>query len=160
MNASELLGVGVLGPVDSGQFRQTRLGGLDDIRSLAKGGTVEERRTALHKASKEFEAIFIQQMIAAMRKTVGDGELIKKSNGEKVFEGMLDEEWSKTLAGKGGPNSLSEMIYRQLSRSMGLEEENVAPARNEGEFRRWMRATNTVNTKPPSGDMAEKNGHE
>ena len=158
MNASKLLGA--LGPIDSGQFKQARLGGLDKIRSLAKDANVEERRTALREASKEFEAIFIQQMIAAMRKTVGDGGLVKKSNGEQVFEGMLDEEWSKTLASKGGPNSLSETIYRQLSRSMGLEEENAAPARNEGEFRRWMSATDTVNTKPPSGGTAEENGHE
>ena len=85
-------------------------------------GTVQERRAALRMASKEFEAIFIQQMISAMRKTVSDGGLIKENIGEKIFEGMLDEEWSKKLASRGGQTSLGELLYRQMSRHTGLEE--------------------------------------
>lgn len=99
-----------------------------DIRALTgKGhGSVEERRAALRQASRQFEAVFINQMISAMRKTVGEGGLIDKSNGQDIFEGMLDEEWSKKLANKAGPNSLSEILYRQLSARLGLEEEAVA----------------------------------
>ncbi len=96
-----------------------------DIRALTGKvhGSVEERRTALRQASRQFEAVFINQMISAMRKTVGDGGLIEKSNGQDIFEGMLDEEWSKKLANKAGPNSLSEILYRQLSARLGLDEE-------------------------------------
>lgn len=95
-----------------------------DIRSLGgKGhGTVEERRQALREAARQFEAVFINQMISAMRKTVGDGGLVEKSNGQDIFEGMLDEEWSKKLANKAGPNSLSEILYCQLSARLGLDE--------------------------------------
>ena len=95
-----------------------------DIRALTgKGhGSVEERRAALRQASRQFEAVFINQMISAMRKTVGEGGLIDKSNGQDIFEGMLDEEWSKKLANKAGPNSLREILYRQLSARLGLEE--------------------------------------
>lgn len=97
-----------------------------DIRALSgKGhGTVEEQRDALRKAARQFEAVFINQMISAMRKTVGEGGLIDKSNGQDIFEGMLDEEWSKKLANKAGPNSLSEILYRQLSARLGLDEES------------------------------------
>ena len=58
-----------------------------------------------------------------MRKTVGEGGLLNKGNGEEIFEGMLDEEWSKKLAGKSGPGGLSEMLYRQLSVRLGLDED-------------------------------------
>lgn len=94
-----------------------------DLSALKGVENVEQRRQALKDASKEFEAVFIKQMIESMRKTVGEGGLLKKSNGEKIFESMLDEEWAKKLASKGGANSLGEILYRQLSRQMGLDEE-------------------------------------
>ena len=104
-----------------------------DIRALSgKGnGTVEERRTALRQAARQFEAVFINQMVSAMRKTVGEGGLIDKSNGQDIFEGMLDEEWSKKLANKSGPNSLSEILYRQLSARLGLDEKTIGPAQSQ-----------------------------
>ena len=104
-----------------------------DIRALnGKGhGTVEEQRTALRQAARQFEAVFINQMISAMRKTVGEGGLIDKSNGQDIFEGMLDEEWSKKLANKSGPNSLSEILYRQLSARLGLDEKTIDPAHSK-----------------------------
>ena len=104
-----------------------------DIRALSgKGhGTVEEQRTALRQAARQFEAVFINQMISAMRKTVGEGGLIDKSNGQNIFEGMLDEEWSKKLANKSGPNSLSEILYRQLSARLGLDEKTINSAHSK-----------------------------
>lgn len=86
---------------------------------LKTKGTPDQRREALRQATRDFEAIFIQQMIAAMRQTVGEGGLLRKSLGEKIFESMLDEEWAKKLAGRGGPRSLSELLYQQLSRQLG-----------------------------------------
>ena len=113
-----------------------------DIRSLSgKGhGTVEERRTALREATRQFEAVFINQMISAMRKTVGEGGLIDKSNGQDIFEGMLDEEWSKKLANKAGPNSLSEILYRQLSARLGLDEKTIEPAQDQPNRRDFLSA--------------------
>ena len=104
-----------------------------DIRALSgKGhGTVEEQRAALRQAARQFEAVFINQMISAMRKTVGEGGLIDKSNGQNIFEGILDEEWSKKLANKAGPNSLSEILYRQLSARLGLDEKTIDPAHSK-----------------------------
>ena len=83
----------------------------------------EEMRHALKDVSKEFESIFVYQMITAMRKTVAESSLIKKSNGEKIFEGMLDEEWARKLSGQNSMSGLSDVIYRQLSQQLGVEEE-------------------------------------
>lgn len=94
---------------------------LDQLRSGVRGTDDESTRQALRGAAKEFEAVFMNQLVSAMRKTVGESELIKKSQGEKMFEGMLDEQWARGLAGRHGPSGLSEMIYRQLSRQMGID---------------------------------------
>ena len=96
---------------------------LDQLRSGARGTDPESTRQALRDASTEFEAIFMNQLVSAMRKTVGESGLIQKSQGERMFEGMLDEEWARGLAGRHGPSGLSEMIYRQLRRQMELEDE-------------------------------------
>lgn len=113
--------------------RKTAVEGFD-LNALKDAKSPEQRRQSLRKASREFEAVFIGQMIDAMRKTVGEGGLLKKSNGEQIFESMLDEEWAKKLASKGGANSLSEIIYRQLSRQMGLDEEPVPGVETRGDF--------------------------
>lgn len=105
--------------------------GLDALRAGNRGSSPEAQREALREASRQFEAIFLNQMLKAMRETVGDGGLIKKSQGEEVFQGMLDEEWSKQLAGRHGTRGLSEVLYRQLARQMGLEEDPVLPTSNE-----------------------------
>lgn len=113
---------------------KSQVGGAGDALArkaghlTARGESKEQAREGLRSATEEFEAIFLYQMISAMRQTVGDGGLIEKSNAEEIFEGMLDEEWSRKLAGRHGSRGLAEVLYQQLSRQMGLEEEGPAPA--------------------------------
>ena len=103
-----------------------------DVKSFRGAETIEERREALRESAKQFEAVFVYQMISAMRKTVSESSLTPKSNGQKIFESMLDEEWSKKLVNKSGSGSLSEILYRQLSASMGLDEaEDSAKAQDQ-----------------------------
>ena len=101
-------------------------------RKSMHGATREEKKAALRKASKEFEAIFAYQMISAMRKTINYGGVIKKSQGEKIFESMLDEEWGKKLTTQNNHNSLGELLYRQMSRNLGLEEEKMPTRDGKG----------------------------
>ena len=96
---------------------------LDQLRSGNRSADPAATRQALREVSKEFEAVFLNQLVSAMRKTVGESGLIEKGEGEKVFEGMLDEEWARNLAGRHGPGGLTDLIYRQLSRRMGLDDE-------------------------------------
>ncbi|MEW6749567.1 MAG: rod-binding protein [Candidatus Latescibacterota bacterium] len=91
-------------------------GGL--LCELASRGSSPDptvREQALRQVAQEFEAILLHQMVAAMRQTVGEGGLLPKGTGERIFEGMLDEEWARKLAGRGGPAGLAEVLYRQLS---------------------------------------------
>jgi flagellar protein FlgJ len=100
--------------------------GLNHLRELGHARDAGQRRAALREVAREFEAVFMYQVVKAMRQTVPKGGLVEKGAGEEVFEGMLDEEWAKKLSSRGGPTSLSEVLYRQLSRAAGLEEEGAA----------------------------------
>ncbi len=89
---------------------------MDQLRKLpdAKGKTDDAR---LRETSNEFEAIFIQQMLKTMRKTSLESDLIKKSEGEKIFRSMLDEQYAK-LSAKSGSLGLGQMIYQQLKSNL------------------------------------------
>jgi flagellar protein FlgJ len=67
----------------------------------------------LREAASDFEAIFAQQMLKSMREATLKSDLIKVSEGERVFREMLDQHRSEQLADSGGLG-LGEMIYKQL----------------------------------------------
>lgn len=77
---------------------------------------LEEENPELRKVAKQFEAVFINQMIGAMRKTVPSGGLIPESNAERVFKGMLDSENAQRMA-DSEQLGLSQMIYEHLLRT-------------------------------------------
>ena len=67
----------------------------------------------LREAASDFEAIFAQQMLKSMRDATLKSDLIKVSEGERVFREMLDQHRSEQLADSGSLG-LGEMIYKQL----------------------------------------------
>ena len=89
---------------------------IDQLRDIpdTKGKTDDAR---LREASNEFEAIFIQQMLKTMRKTALESDFIKKSEGEKIFRSMLDEQYA-ILSAKSGRLGLGEMIFQQLKSNL------------------------------------------
>ena len=68
----------------------------------------------LKEACKGFEAMFLSMMYKEMRATVPENTLFGKSNAEKIFEDMRDNEMMKNVADSGGIG-LADMMYRQLS---------------------------------------------
>ena len=67
----------------------------------------------LREVANDFEAIFIQQMLKTMRKTSFESDLLPKSEGEKVFQSLLDEQYA-LISAKSGSLGLGETIYQQL----------------------------------------------
>ena len=90
---------------------------MDQLREIpdAKKGKTDDAK--LREASNAFEAIFIQQMLKTMRKTSLESDFIKKSEGEKIFRSMLDEQYA-LLSAKSGRLGLGEMIYQQLKSNL------------------------------------------
>ncbi len=71
---------------------------------------------ALRDVSRQFEAMFTHELVSAMRKTVHkDGGLIPESHAERVFQGMLDMEYSQRVA-ESEQIGLSKVIYEHLLR--------------------------------------------
>lgn len=73
--------------------------------------------TRLRESANEFEAIFIQQMLKTMRKATFESDLLPKSEGEKVFQSLLDEQYAQ-ISAKSGSLGLGEMIYQQLKTNL------------------------------------------
>ncbi len=77
-----------------------------------------EEKEKLRTVAKQFEAVFVNQMVGAMRKTVQPNGLIPQSQGERIYQGMLDTEHADKLA-ESNQFGLSELIYEHLLRSSG-----------------------------------------
>jgi flagellar protein FlgJ len=67
----------------------------------------------LRAATRDFEAVFIQQMMKVMRETVPDGGLLDGGTSEDLFSSLLDEHLSGLSAGEGS-GGLADALYRQF----------------------------------------------
>lgn len=79
------------------------------MQKAVKSGDVER----LKKVAVQFEEVFMNMLMKAMRSTVGDGGLIEKSNQEQIFQSMLDEKFAKEVAEAGGIG-IADMMVQQL----------------------------------------------
>ena len=69
--------------------------------------TAQEITTA--KASKEFEAMFVGQMIKPMLETVDVDERFGGGKGEEMFRGLLTDEYGKKITAAGGIGLASQV---------------------------------------------------
>ena len=86
-----------------------------------------QREDSLMKACKEFEAVYTYQLLKSMRATIEKCDLFHGGRGEEIYESLLDQELSKSMAGSSY-NSLASMLYRQLKGKegpTGVEENNI-----------------------------------
>ncbi|MBN1525152.1 MAG: rod-binding protein [Spirochaetales bacterium] len=67
----------------------------------------------LYEVCVEFESIFIKQMLSTMKKTVHKNEMLHGGQAEEIFEDMLYDEYSKSMA-KNANFGLADMVYRDL----------------------------------------------
>jgi Rod binding domain-containing protein len=85
-----------------------------------------DKAKKLRESCEGFESIFIQKIWEQMRATIPEGGLLK-GREEKFWQGMYDQELSKTMAGAGGIG-LADMMYEQLSRNLSTASKNTADA--------------------------------
>lgn len=84
-------------------------------RTTSRELTPEEDQK-LRESAREFEAIFIQQMLKRMRSTVQKSGLISGGRAEEIFQEMLDEKYADNI-GRSARLSLADLIYRELKNS-------------------------------------------
>jgi peptidoglycan hydrolase FlgJ len=85
--------------------------GLDDLKRTARASPDK----ALKTAATQFEALFMNMILKSMRDSLPKDGLMSSSAGE-TYTGMLDQQLSQKLAGKG--TGLADMLVKQLSRNM------------------------------------------
>jgi flagellar protein FlgJ len=110
---------------------------LSSVQTKATGDFAASLLTATEKAQvsqddaklkatcKDMEAMFLNMMMADMRKTVQKSKLVDTSK-EEIMTSMLDSEMTKNMAGAGGIG-LADMLYRQLRIAASAEKKNQAP---------------------------------
>jgi len=73
-------------------------------------------RAALEQSAKEFEGVFLNTLLKAMRQTVPVNDLFNGGGATKFYRQMHDAEIAKTLATGHSGMGIADMIVRQLSR--------------------------------------------
>ena len=91
--------------------------------SLNESSSEEEVKAVF----QEFESLFINTLFQTMRSATNLGEgFIEKSHATEMFEGMLDEEFSKVMSNTGGIG-IADMMYKQYTNF-----QNTTEKENEG----------------------------
>ena len=93
-------------------MREVNFNTGEGVRNL-KGAP--DRDEQLKKACKEFEAVFTNELLKSMRRTIEKCDLFHGGQGEEIYESLLDQELSKKMAGLG-PGSLANVLYQQFKR--------------------------------------------
>lgn len=87
---------------------------------------------ALKKATQELESVFINMMMKTMRSSIPESEgIFKKSEAEKMFADMLDEEYAKNLSDAGGIG-IGDMIFDQFEKYLYNEEDEITSFEMKG----------------------------
>lgn len=109
------------------QFRET----LNAVNSQTEKNSTPAIKAQHHKhqnqqlwqASLQFEGLFIQQMMAAMRKSVPKSGFLPHGFAQDVQGSMMDQAVAET-ASKRGEFGIAEAIYRQMNRNSTPIQEN------------------------------------
>ena len=101
--------------------------GFEQLRAQAR----ENSEEALPEVARQFETIFVQMMLKAMRDTIPEGGLFE-SDQMDFYEGMFDQQISLNISnGKG--IGLAKVIERQMSRMNGSDQASASTANDDAE---------------------------
>jgi flagellar protein FlgJ len=90
-----------------------------------RGLAARDPQAAVKEAARQFESLFMQQLLKSMRATTMASGMLDNSASELGTE-LLDTQYAQRLAGQ--PGGLADLIARQLARQMGLGVAGAAAA--------------------------------
>jgi peptidoglycan hydrolase FlgJ len=126
-----------MAPVHRIAGRAKRGGATDMAVPIAAGSSADalrarvaaDPRAAIKEAAKQFEAMFMQEVMKSMRQaTLASGML--DNAGAQLGTEMLDTQFATQLSGQRG--GLGDLIARQLERQMGGVATTAPPAATTG----------------------------
>src|SRR4051812_34346502 len=65
----------------------------------APGDPKAKDRGQIKKLAEDFESLFLNLVLKSMRETIMKGGLVDGGNAESIYTSMLDDEYSKMMAG-------------------------------------------------------------
>ncbi|WP_311266754.1 rod-binding protein [Sphingobium sp. WCS2017Hpa-17] len=80
--------------------------------NAAATGATSSQKAQLQKAAQQFEAVFLRQMIGAMR-SASLAEGISDSSATQQFQDMADARTADAMAGKGAMG-IAELLMKQF----------------------------------------------
>lgn len=89
--------------------------GLAELKRQSR----DDPRAGAKLAAQQFESLFLQMVMKAMRDTVPGGGLFDNQEG-KLYQSLLDQQLSQTMASRSA-TGLAALIEKQLTRSLPLE---------------------------------------
>ena len=118
-----------------------------------------DRDEGIREAAQEFEDLLYQQVMKSMRATVGKTGLVDGGFGGEVFEGMLDEEYSK-IASRGRGLGLAEVIAEQMGARprSDAEQMGVRPSAGAGMLNAYGRHQSSRMQIPVEGPISSEFG--
>jgi flagellar protein FlgJ len=92
-----------------------------------KRRAAQDPEGSLKAVARQFEALLLDQMMRSLR-TAAPGESLFENEATRMFTGVLDQEYSRQLAARGGIG-LADMLVKQLTQLRshhGQEDSNLA----------------------------------
>lgn len=123
--------------------------GLSALSAQAK----TDEAGALKEAAKQFEALFMRELLKSMREATAKSDLLDNEQSDLGQE-LLDEQWAVNLSGL--PGGLSAMIERQLAGRSGLSTSGMqGPQQDPSSVQRQPAAPDASAPPPVSGAVPQ-----
>jgi Rod binding domain-containing protein len=94
-----------------------QVAGVAGTGARVANSTHVDKKSKLYEQCQEFESIFVKMMLKEMRNSVDKTDsLLNGGWAEDIYQDMLDDEYSKTMA-KAAGFGLSDQLYKQLAKA-------------------------------------------
>lgn len=100
---------------------------LDALR----GAAARDPAKAIQEVSRQFETLFMQELMKSMRATTMDSGMLSNA-ATSMGSDMLDQQYAMQLSGQ--PGGLAAAIARQLERQMGVAPSSGTPVPGQPRF--------------------------
>ncbi len=116
-----------------------------------KGKTEEE----IENVSKDFEAMFLSQMLKPMFEGLETGGIFGGGHAEKVYRGLLIKEYAQVMTDRGGIG-IADMVKSELLAIQGKIESGSSNAHSAGPDAEYKKGLETYNAASALNDEAGK----
>lgn len=87
-----------------------------DFQKMVVQAQEKQDETQLKEACQQMEALFINQLLSQMRKGIPKNDLLPQSSATRIFQDMLDAEYSKEMAKSPDNLGIADILYQDLTR--------------------------------------------